>query len=353
MRLVQLYSDQVAVFPGIRFNDGLSVVVAEIRIPENRGVDVHNLGKSIIGDLIDFCLLKGKSKDFFLWREADLFSRFAFFLELQLDDGRYLTIRRAVDPGTRVDFCVNRSTRNVSGLGDDDWDHRDVAFERARLLLDGYLDLPALRPWGFRKLVGYLLRSQSDYDEVFKLGKFSGKHQDWKPFVAHLLGLASPQVKDLYDKREELARAEAHLSALVQEWGQDVADPSTLDGLIAVKRREVEQRVAALDSFNFGEADRRLTEQTVDDVETRIAAANEERYRLTQLVGRIERSLESQRILFKPAEAERLFREAGVVFGDQVVQTYEQLIEFNRAINEERRAALEDQRSDAAGELDA
>ena len=37
-----------------------AVVLAEIRVPENRQLDTHNLGKSTVGELIDFCLLKGR-----------------------------------------------------------------------------------------------------------------------------------------------------------------------------------------------------------------------------------------------------------------------------------------------------
>jgi uncharacterized protein YydD (DUF2326 family) len=343
MRLSRLYSNDSATFSPIVFRPGLSAIVAEIRLVENLDVDVHNLGKSIVGELLDFCLLKGKSNSFFLYKEEELFRDFVFYLEVHLPSGQFLTIRRSVDPGTRIDMIVHDQSVDASSLDDDLWSHSALAFDRAKLLLDGYLGIVALRPWPFRKIVGYLLRSQTDYDDVFKLGKFSGKHQDWKPFVAHLLGLDSGYVKDLYDKREELAAAEGHLSSLLQEWGSDAADPSLLDGLISVKRREVEERQAVLESFDFAAEDQRVTAVTIEEVETRIAAANEERYRLGQLVQRIEDSLKQEQILFKPAEAEKLFREAGVVLGTQVRHDYEQLIAFNRAIGLERRGALEAQ----------
>ncbi len=280
-----------------------------------------------------------------------MFEDFVFYLELRLSSGAFLTIRRRVDPGTRIDMCLSDISVDASSLPDDSWDHLDLSFDRARLLLDGYLAIEALRPWPFRKLVGYLLRSQSDYDDVFKLGKFSGKHQDWKPFVAHLLGLDSGAVKDLYDKREEVSEADKHLSALVQEWGPDAADPSLLDGLISVKRREVDERESVLESFDFAHEDQRVTTVTIEDVERRIAVANEERYRLGQLIERIGGSLEEEQVLFKPADAEKLFREAGVVLGAQVRQDYDKLTAFNRAIGHERREALEAQRAEATVEL--
>ena len=76
MKLNRLYSNQPRGFSPIEFNDGLSVVLAEIRVPANRSLDTHNLGKTTVGELIDFCLLKGKSPaSFFLsTRDASLTS---------------------------------------------------------------------------------------------------------------------------------------------------------------------------------------------------------------------------------------------------------------------------------------
>ena len=59
MRVSRLYSDQPAFFPAIDFTEGLNVVMAEIRLPENRQRDTHNLGKSTLGRMLDFGFLAG------------------------------------------------------------------------------------------------------------------------------------------------------------------------------------------------------------------------------------------------------------------------------------------------------
>lgn len=344
MQLSRLYSNEATEFAPIDFRDGLNLIVAEIRIPANRDLDTHNLGKTTLGQLIDYCLLKGKSPKFFLFSHAELFAKHTFFLELALEDGRYLTIARPVDPGSKCSFLVSEaSVEDASASPPDAWEHLDVPFDRSKVLLDGYLNFEALKPWGFRKLVGYLVRSQADYLDVFQLGKFSGKHQEWKPFVAHLLGLSADTVLNLYEKREELDRTTGHLHELAREWGEDVADPSVLDALMSVKRKDIEEKQGTLDSLNFESDDSRVSVEMVEDVDARIAALNEERYKLQQLVKRISESLEQDRIVFRPKDAEKLFREAGVELGAQVRRTYEQLIEFNRSITNERRSALEDQ----------
>ncbi len=353
MKLRRLYSNQLDLFAPIEFNSGLSAVLAEIRVPENQMLDTHNLGKTTVGELIDFCLLKGKSSSFFLFKHADRFAQFTFYLEVELADDTYLTIARPVDPGSKVDLLRSDTPLDdVTTVGIDQWDHVGLAFHRAKRLLNGIFDFERLQPWPYRKLAGYLIRSQRDYLDVFQLGKFSGKHQDWKPFVAHLLGLEAQPVIELYAKREEHTIAENRLKELTREWGGEEVDVSLIDGLIAVKRREADAKTQVLENFQFGEEDRRRTAEVVEQTEAQITSLNEEVYQLTQLITRIEESLSEQQILFKPAAAERLFAEAGIVLGTQIRRDYEQLIAFNHAISAERREALLSQQKHAGTRVD-
>lgn len=348
MRLTRLYSNKPEVFTPISFHMGLNLVVAEIRIPHNHNLDTHNLGKSTLCDLIDFMFLKAKSSKFFLFAHQGIFDDFVFYMEIELDNGSFVTIRRTVKVASKVSFVRTRTPiENASALGSCDWDHYEVAFKRAKILLDGYLGFETLGSGEFRKLSGYLLRSQRDYSDVFQLAKFSGKHRDWKPFVAQLLGLSSGAVADLYARRAELEETRIRRETLAGEWGEDVSDSSTLDGLISVKKRDIEERELSLDSLDLGSNDARVSEAVVEELEGRVSRLNEERYRLQQKVKRISESLEQEQILFRPRDAERLFRESGILLGDQVKKTYDQLIEFNRQITEERRQALEQQSSEA------
>jgi uncharacterized protein YydD (DUF2326 family) len=79
MRLSKLYSNHHNIFTPIVFNVGLNVVMAEIRLPENKDKDTHNLGKSTLGRLIDFTLLSKQDPNLFLLKHYDLFEDFVFF----------------------------------------------------------------------------------------------------------------------------------------------------------------------------------------------------------------------------------------------------------------------------------
>lgn len=345
MKLSRLYSNQPAKFDAVEFNAGLCVVLAEIRLAENRKKDTHNLGKSTLGRLIDFGLLAGRDSDLFLWKHATLFEDFVFFLEIELFDESYITIRRGFKEATKISFKRHAARhQDFSDTPLTEWDHSDVPFEKAKEILDGALDLQALQPWQYRKCMGYLLRSQDDYGDVFRLGNYNAKHITWKPFLAHILGFDSKILVEHYNKEEELSKKQADENAIKSELGGSIEDISKIEGILLLKQKEMEKKQHLLDSFDFRTADKATNKQVVDEIDEKISLLNNDRYFLSRNRKRITASLEEHKILFNPEEAQRLFQEAGVVFAGQIKKDFEQLIAFNRAITEERTKYLEEER---------
>ena len=352
MKLSRLYSNKPDLFESLDFAQGLNVVMAEIRLPENREKDTHNLGKTTVGRLLDFGFLAGRDAKFFLFKHLERFKDFVFFLEVELEDASFVTIRRGVEEATKISFKKHEAGhQDFSSLPISGWDHQDVAFERARDLLDGLLDCRALKPWSYRKGLGYLLRSQEDFREVFQLRKFASKHADWKPFLAHMLGFDAQLIALHYEKEEELSKKQATEQTIKTELGGSIEDISKVEGILLLKQKEAEKKQELLDAFDFRAQDKDKTKQLVDGVDERIAALNSERYSLAQNRKKILASLEEDQILFDPDEAQRLFEEAGVLFKGQVKKDFQQLIAFNRAITEERRSYLQEERTEVEAEL--
>jgi uncharacterized protein YydD (DUF2326 family) len=152
MKLSKLYSNKPELFETVDFVSGLNVVMAEIRLPENRERDTHNLGKSILGRVLDFGFLSTRDARFFLFRHFNLFSEFVFYLEIQLMDASYVTIRRSVEEASKVSFKKHEAShQDFTSLPDADWDHVQLPFERSQEMLDSLLDWRALKPWSYRK----------------------------------------------------------------------------------------------------------------------------------------------------------------------------------------------------------
>lgn len=352
MKLSRLYSSKPDLFEPVEFVQGLNVVMAEIRLPENRNKDTHNLGKTTLGRLLDFGFLAKRDPKFFLFKHAELFEDFIFFLEIELEDASFVTIRRGVEEATKISFKRHEAGhQDFSGLPLAEWDHQDMPFDRARDLLDGLLDWRALKPWAFRKGLGYLLRSQDDFRDVFHLRKFAAAHSDWKPFLAHVLGFDAQLVEQHYEKGERLAEKKSSTQIIRNELGGSIEDISKIEGILLLKQKEAEKKQKLLDAFDFRARDKDSTKQLVDDIDERIASLNAERYSLNQNKKKIISSLEDDQILFDPDEAQRLFEEVGVLFNGQIKKDFQQLIAFNRAITDERRGYLQEERVEVEAEL--
>ena len=352
MKLSRLYTNKPDVFEPVDFVHGLNVVMAEIRLPENRRKDTHNLGKTTLGRLIDFTFLSKRDPRFFIFKHLVLFNQFVFFLEIELEDASFLTIRRSVEEATKISFKRHEAGhQDLSMLPLAGWDHQDMPFDRARDLLDGILDWRALNPWGYRKGLGYLLRSQDDFRDVFQLRKFAAAHSDWKPFLAHVLGFDAQLVAEHYKKEEQLAERQAAAQIIKNELGGSIEDISKIEGILLLKQNEAEKKQRLLDAFDFRAQDKDHTKQLVDDLDERIAILNAKRYSLSQNRKKIITFLAEDQILFNPDDAQRLFKEAGVFFEGQIKKDFQQLIAFNRAITDERRGYLQEERAEIETEL--
>ena len=352
MKLSRLYSDQPDKFAPVEFVSGLNVILAEIRLPENRNKDTHNLGKTTLGRMLDFSFLAGRNAKFFLFKHLDLFSNFVFFLEIELADGSYVSVRRSVAAPSKIAFKKHSAgCQDFSTLSAHEWDHFDVPFERAKELLDGVLDWRALKPWAYRKGLGYFLRSQDDFSDVFHLRKFASSHADWKPFLAHILGFDDKLITQHYAKEKELVEKQTTEQTINLELGGSVEDASKIDGILLLKQQEVEKKQQLVDVFDFRAQDKAQTKQLVDEVDEKIAELNARRYSLAQNRKKIVSSLEEDQILFNPNDAKKLFGEAGVLFEGQIKKDFHQLIAFNKAITDERYNYLQEERAEIEAEL--
>lgn len=352
MKLSKLYCNKPDLFGPIDFRSGLNVVLAEIRLPENRDKDTHNLGKTTLGRVIDFCFLTGRDPKFFLFKHEELFKDFVFFMEIELADSSCVTVRRGVEEATKISFKKHEiAHQDFTELPEADWDHINLPFERAREMLDSLLDWRAVSPWDFRKGLGYQLRSQDDFQEVFQLRRFVGSHADWKPYVAHILGFDHKLIEEHYAKEAQLEAKKATADTVKAELGGSVDDIGNIEGILLLKQRDAEKKQKLLDAFDFRQQDKEHTKELVDDIDARIGALNSQRYSLNQSKKKIAASLEEDQILFNPEEAQRLFNEAGVLFSGQIKKDFDQLIAFNRAITEERRGYLQEERAEVEAEL--
>lgn len=351
MKLRQLYCNKPQAFGPIRLNDGLNVVYANVERPRDSDKDSHNLGKTLLIHLIDFLLLKTYSKGLFLYDHKKLFSGFVFFLELETNAGHHITIRRDVSANSKVSIQAHEeSGENFADRAIESWTHSCIPLEKAREQLDGYLGISAALPWSYRKGVGYFLRTQDDYRDVFQLARFSrGKDRDWKPFMAKMLGFNPEAIEAKYRLDVEIEEKGVQRKAAEELASAHSEAYDKVKARLELKEEEHRAAKGHLDRFHFAREDLALNDELLTEIDARISSINERIYEIDFEREQIRSSLE-HKVTFDLAKVRRLFEEAQAHLPAALCRSYEDLVEFNRRLTKDRGKRLREQQSALAAE---
>lgn len=337
MKLSKLYSNKSDVFEDIEFNDGLNVIVGEVRLEKNKNQDSHNLGKSKLAELIDFSLLKGRKKSQFLFKNFEIFKGFVFFLEIKLNSGSYLTVRRSVEENSKISFIKHDAKfQDFTSFSEKSWPYSRIPIDKAKAFLDSQLNLTSLGSWDYRAAVGYALRKQEDFVDIFQLNKFRGSHLSWKPYLGHILGFNANILIQNYELKSDLEQLKEEIDELNAELGLDDQGTEILNDALAIKKQKIQALQAQLDSFDFNEIDTHIVNEITSEIDEQLEELNRARYYIKSNIRSLNKSMSSAPSKFDLKSTETLFEQSGVMFGDQISKTYGQLVEFNRRITTER-----------------
>lgn len=353
MKLSKLYSNKPDVFSPIIFNDGFNVVYADIRHPQDKKKDTHNLGKTTLAKLLDFTFLARRDKEQFLFKHYKLFEPFEFYLEILLDERNYLTIKRGVSSNTKISFISHTEpNKNYTQLTEGQWTHFELPFEKARHFFDEKLAFDIPKNYSYRMVIGYFIRTQYDYQNVFKLDRHRSKDLNWKPFMADLLGFSGELARKHYEKEAEINEIKIDISKQAKfNPKQASQELSKATNKILLRTKSLDEMRAFVDKFNFEQADQAIIESLVSEIDSQIADANMTEYTIRNHITRVEESIKSEKINFKTSEVEALFSEANILFPNQIVKDFDQLIEFNQSITKERNDYLQQELKDLKADL--
>lgn len=348
MKLSKLYCNKSG-FKNIRFNlDGLSVIYADIQTQKEEKKNSHDLGKTKLAELIDFMFLKeikDQSKHFLFKIKNEhgvsIFNDFMFYLEILTNSGKYLTIKRSVENNTKISFSLNEASTHdfIPPLH---WDMESVSIKKAKEEFSNYLSLDFFfnKQYDYRKAINYSLRIQGDFDDVFKLSKYSvGKDIDWKPFVFDLLGFNGKLLVTKYENDKQREKIAAFVESLKKEYSIKVDERDDIVAQMKLTENESKVTEGQIDNFNFYEQDKELIKKGIDEIETTIGDLNTEAYNLNYEIDRLSKSV-SNKIAFNMDRVEKIFEETSIYFPQNLKNDYTALISFNNKLTVERNKLL-------------
>ena len=348
MRLSKLYSNDRR-FHNMSFNEGLNVVLGKVCKRNEVQKDSHNLGKSTLIDVLDFMLLKNIDKNHFFKKYRSLFDNHIFYLEIELNNGTFLTIRRSVSEATRI--CFKSSEAKMICGEDTVWDKSDVALAKAVAYLNEQLAFDVLPDWPYRKTVSFFLRTQKDYINVFQLGKFlNGKHKEWKPVVFELLGYDSNALKRKYELDDKLEELRSKSSAISVEMSVNADDYDRVKSALALRVSERDEMRQRVDAFSFYSEEQQITQNLVDEIERSISELNSRDYALSYDLERVKSSI-ANLPSFDLEQLKKIYEEVSIYFPDNLARSFDDLYQFNIKVTRERNHYLREQAQEIEDEL--
>ena len=341
MKLCKIYSNEA--FHDVEFSDGLNVIIGNISNRDDSEKDTHNLGKSLLLEVIDFLLLKGiKNKEKYFLTKNDIFSTYVFFAEIELNDGQFLIIKRAVANNTKISFKLNKTKLTSFDIDIDNWNEVELAIKKAKDYLNDCLAFDVLPNWEYRKSLTYFMRHQEDFIDVFKLSKFQGPHKDWKPMVFDLLGFDGSLIKAKLELEEEYKELKDKITLLETENKVSQNDEDKIRGLIDIKKDELLTVSSQVDMFNFNERDNNEKSILVDDIEDSLKIANSRHYAIKHEISKIEQSLVVGIDNIDMEEITSIYQEVEMFFPHELLAEFDKVIEFNKSITHERNQFLQE-----------
>jgi uncharacterized protein YydD (DUF2326 family) len=285
LRLVKLYANNEAVFPTIHFHKGLNVVFANVT-KDKKDKSSHSLGKTTLIDLLNFTLLKQISKSHFLKKSE--FEDFVFFLEIEVEEGTFVTVRRAVKG--KVALKLTSESAQLQNDDVNNWKHNNLGLDSAKKTLNSILNLDAFdsKLFHFRTGLRYCFRKQTQYEETFKVNTSRETDSQWKPYLAELLGIDASLVLNKYEKNQQvnsISNAIKELQSLPSESAQ------SLEAEIAQIESRVIRLQKELEAFDFRSADAEVSSELVDEVSTKLSLLNSQVYDIDQRLKEISSSI--------------------------------------------------------------
>ncbi len=348
MKLSKLYSNNSNLFEPIIFNDGLNVIFAK-SITQNSKNNLHNLGKSLLIKVIDFCLLKEVRESSHFTKKllqhelyGEEFKKLTLYLEIKISDKKFLTIKRDFYRATKIYFKESEvKNSNFSNLLDYEWGE-EYAIGKAKEFLDGKLNLMAIKPFGYRQGITQFLRHHDDYKNVFQLSKFQ-YDLDWKPYIAKILGFPYESIKNKLegDKKIETIKGQIEIyNSLLknQTRGELQAD-------LDLSKKTIEELEKDLDSFNFYPVDKEIIDKDLSNVDDEISELNNSLYNISNSLKLINKSLNTK-IEFDINNIKKIFDEVNIHFNSNTIQSYEKLQEFHKKITKDRNSRLKQQKKE-------
>jgi uncharacterized protein YydD (DUF2326 family) len=160
MYLKRFYSEPEGLFPAIEFKNGVNFIFAKKEKNTDTKKSLNGVGKTLLLDLIDYCLLSSESKLIKSAKAHNDLKDASVVLEFELDDKDYIIKRSFAEPNKNILFGTKKAPSNYNSIDDVKDIFCDLVFKNEKY--SGRYS----NKW-FRRLISFFVKKQSTKSESF------------------------------------------------------------------------------------------------------------------------------------------------------------------------------------------
>ena len=333
-------------FKTVDFRAGYNVILADReRVDgENDQRQTRNgAGKTMLIEIIHFCLGARVDKESVF--KSDHLKDWSFTLTIDIEDMVYQLERSTKDPN-KIYIHGNLEHLNWDCKHDEKKKQYYIApINLNRELLYSFFgieksNLSIKYVPSFRELISYTIRRTTDgFRNAFEYypGQREYSRQTCNAYFLDLnMGYASA-FQELKDKTKGIADyRKAANSGVVGNITLNIGDLNTE---VIMRQKEAELLKQQIDSFHVHPQYAEIT-KLADELTAEIQQYNNTIVIRRQLLSRYENSVKEEEVEIPVVEIEKIYAEAGILFGDAVKQDLDTVMEFHRTLITNRKEYL-------------
>ncbi|MGB9939637.1 DUF2326 domain-containing protein [Methanosarcina sp.] len=337
MYLKKLYCEPNGLFEEIEFIDGINFVYGKKDQDSDSKESLNGIGKSLLLDLIDFCLLSSYNKNNRRLHKANPLMRdYNIVLDFEIE-GKIYTVKRNVITPTKIEF------------GSEGFFETYQLRELQKVLCDLIFannNYPGKyeNKW-FRKLISFFIKI-----ERYKSKKFADPIQyieetsltELYQYHFYLMGIDNVLIHKNYIVQDSLKKKEAVIKALKQLLeGYGTQNISEANHKIETYKKEIKDLEVVISKFKL--------QKQYEDVETQANNLTKEIKELSLLNFSDRKKLKAYEessklnINVSSIKVSNLYREFDKCLGQNIKKTLDEAIAFRKKLSESRKEFLSDE----------
>jgi len=354
LKIQKLYSNQDN-FEVLNFKDGFNMVVGGKL--NNTNFIQHNVGKTLLLEIIDFCFLCDFGNEKNLYKNVDALSDYSFYVLIKLINDKYITLNRSISYPNIIKIIFH----NNSEIFNDTSKFEEKTLKDAKDYLSSYFSDLYGYNIDFRKSFKRFIRYSDQYHNpiIIDINKnYNKKDKDYLPGLMNVFRLDYNIIYSFFESKEKISVLKKKITGLKLEYeitGNKINIQKKIDKLdreLMTLQKEINTKQEDQDLWRFQITDSETIDSLCKEINVEIDELNKSKYYLNKRIDKAKNTLKIDLKSNFVEEFDNLYAEIQLVFTNEIKKSINDLVTFNHQLLGERKIIAKEQIKKNQSELD-